>query len=46
MFIVVKFIPQLGEWLPLPLSFTTLEAAAAHASTLGAGYRAARNGGN
>lgn len=40
-YIVVKFIPVLGEWLPLPLCFATLAEAEAHASRLGAGHRAA-----
>lgn len=40
-FHVVKFVPALGEWLPLPLCFETLAQAEAHARSLGPGHRAA-----
>lgn len=45
MFIIVKFIPALNEWLPLARCFDNRAAADAFAATLTDGaYRAVRNG--
>lgn len=42
MFIIVKFVPVLNEWWPLPVHFDTRAAAVESAKAIGGKYRVER----